>query len=285
MSATGHDPEQTQVPPPAASPRWGRAFRLRVLSAMVMTPVAVLAIYYGTPWFEAMVCLAAFLMAREWAHVAAPAAPRTVVLAFCAAATGLTLLGMSALSFPLLALLLAAVALGIGYLGRGRGLASGRWIALGVFVVALPCMTLVWLRGNSADGRMIVLWLMLVVWATDTGAYFVGRIIGGPKLAPRISPNKTWAGLLGGMLAAFGVGVIVAVFGTGQPLLLGLLSAALAVAAQAGDLAESGFKRHFGVKDSGGLIPGHGGILDRVDGLLTTAPLVAALIWLGLFTW
>ena len=130
-----------------------------------------------------------------------------------------------------------------------------------------------------AQGRDLVFWLLAVVWATDIGAYFAGRGIGGAKLAPAISPNKTWAGLIGGALAAALVGIIAArLLGSGAiPLAVGGM--ALAVVAQGGDLLESWCKRRFGVKDSSHVIPGHGGILDRVDGLLAVFPAAFLYFW------
>jgi phosphatidate cytidylyltransferase len=128
-----------------------------------------------------------------------------------------------------------------------------------------------------------VFWLFAVVWATDTAAYISGRLIGGPKLAPRFSPNKTWAGLIGGALAAALVGVIAATLMGDAPMpSMALASAGLAVVAQAGDLVESALKRRFGVKDASTLIPGHGGVLDRLDGMLFAAPVfVALMMWTG----
>ena len=136
---------------------------------------------------------------------------------------------------------------------------------------------------GQGDGLTLLLWLLLTVWATDIFAFFVGRSLGGPRLAPRISPKKTWSGLAGGVLAAVAVGLAFA-YGLDSsknwafPMVLGAL---LALIAQAGDLMESGLKRRFGVKDSSNLIPGHGGVLDRIDGLMPTSIAVAILIWLG----
>jgi phosphatidate cytidylyltransferase len=141
------------------------------------------------------------------------------------------------------------------------------------------------------QGRGPLLWVLFLVWATDSGAYFAGRAIGGPKLAPRISPKKTWAGLAGGMLAAALVGWAMQNGVMPGAWRLAAASAALAVVAQAGDLAESGLKRYFGVKDSSQLIPGHGGVLDRLDGLLAVAPAVAVLAlispngWNDIYGW
>jgi phosphatidate cytidylyltransferase len=142
-------------------------------------------------------------------------------------------------------------------------------------------VALIWLRGDAQGGLAAILWLMASVWATDTGAYFAGRLIGGPKLAPRLSPNKTWAGLTGAMVAAALVGWAAALLvPQGPPArVLAAAGAGLAIVAQAGDLLESWIKRHFGAKDSSRLIPGHGGLFDRVDGLLTAAVALAAFQW------
>jgi len=156
------------------------------------------------------------------------------------------------------------------------------WRLFGLAYVAIPCAALVWLR-SVPEGAAVVLSLLLAVWATDIGAYFAGRMLGGPKLAPAISPNKTWAGLGGGMLAAAIVMAICVSFspyptGVGSAVVVGFF---VAILGQAGDLFESWIKRRAGVKDSGNLIPGHGGLLDRIDGLILTTPVFAGLVWLG----
>ncbi|MFI4988772.1 MAG: phosphatidate cytidylyltransferase, partial [Alphaproteobacteria bacterium] len=156
------------------------------------------------------------------------------------------------------------------------GAGNGLWRAAGALYVGIPSTALLWLRGDS--GAYAVLWLFLVVWATDIGAYACGRLIGGPRLAPRLSPNKTWAGLVGGLLAASAVGALLApALGVPARGLLVGLSAILSLVSQAGDLLESALKRHFGVKDTSALIPGHGGLFDRVDGVLAAAPAAAVL--------
>jgi phosphatidate cytidylyltransferase len=166
-------------------------------------------------------------------------------------------------------------------------LCGGRpgWLLLGVFYVSLPCLALLWIR-SLPGGLETLLWILALVWATDTAAYVAGRGIGGPRLAPRISPNKTWAGLAGGIVGAALIGFAAAVLLRHASVVVGprggvwsvvALSGALAVVEQAGDLVESAVKRHFGVKDSSNLIPGHGGVLDRVDGLLAVSLAVAGL--------
>lgn len=168
------------------------------------------------------------------------------------------------------AALVGAATLGLLHEWRrmARGAACG---AAGALWIVLAAAALVWLRADPAAGRANVLLLLVAVWASDIGAYLVGRLAGGPRLAPRVSPGKTWSGAAGGLLAAAAAG---AAAGGGHGALAGAL---LSVLAQAGDLAESAAKRRAGVKDSGALIPGHGGLLDRLDGLLAAAPAAALL--------
>jgi len=152
------------------------------------------------------------------------------------------------------------------------------WMALGVLYVAVSIWALWRLRLDPEWGQMTVFWLLVVVWGADTGGYVFGMSLRGPKLAPSISPNKTWSGFLGGTLvAAFGGWGVVAAMKGDAGLEIALYSAAIGVVSQIGDLFESWVKRRFGVKDSGAIIPGHGGLFDRVDGLVAAA-LAAALI-------
>ena len=159
------------------------------------------------------------------------------------------------------------------------------WKLFGFFYCLLPAISLLWIReraeyGGIGTGFDLLIWVFLVVWATDIGAYFAGRAIGGPKLAPSISPNKTIAGLIGGVVSA----AVLAgawVYYVGLPAKLLWLAVLFAVAAQLGDLFESGLKRRARVKDSGTWLPGHGGLLDRLDGLVPVAVLTAALMVAG----
>lgn len=159
------------------------------------------------------------------------------------------------------------------------------WRIYGFFYCLLPAIALLWIRERAeyqgiGQGFDLLIWVFLVVWSTDIGAYFAGRAIGGPKLAPSISPNKTIAGLVGGVVsAALMAGAWVYYVGLPAPLLW--LAVPLAVMAQLGDLFESGLKRRAGVKDSGTWLPGHGGLLDRLDGLVPVAVLTAALMVAG----
>lgn len=174
------------------------------------------------------------------------------------------------------AVLAAAAATAMFYewmrLVRGRGAA---WAIGGFFYCLLPALSLLWIRDRSGDhGLSLLLWVFLVTWSTDIGAYFAGRKFGKRKLAPSISPGKTVEGLWGGVVAAALFGAVW-VIATDLNRVLIILAPILAVAAQAGDLFESKMKRTAGVKDSGALLPGHGGVLDRLDGLVPVAVLTA----------
>lgn len=254
--------------------RW-RDLRKRTLSAVVLAPVALLCVWLGGVAWMAMMAAAAVGLGFEWATLCGSAPGRLpgVVLLCVPAAAGI----MTALGFAEAALVL--VCLGAGWVGWQGG---GRWLAAGLVYVGVPVVALAALRGGGGVGRMDLLFLVLVVWASDIGAYVAGRVAGGPKLAPSISPGKTWSGAAGGLVAAMLVGVGAAYWLTPGPVArAAVVAGVLGVAAQGGDLLESWIKRRFGVKDSGWLIPGHGGLLDRLDGLLAAAPVAAgvAIIW------
>lgn len=205
-----------------------------------------------------------------------------------ASAVVMLTVAIAALYFGGIAFALFAGAIGLAVVWEGAGLiramqlgAARQGLALVVLVVAVAAavLGLILVRGELGfDGA---LWLLAMVWATDIGAYFAGRAFGGRKLAPRISPSKTWSGLIGGMLAALIVGATMGDRAgiTGLPMWIG---AVMAVLAQSGDLLESWMKRRAGVKDSGSLIPGHGGVFDRVDGVLPVALVIGALVAAGI---
>ena len=261
----------------------------RLLSALVLAPVALGAVYLGSPFLDILVVAAALVMAWEWAHLCGNRTfgVRGLVLG------GVLLAALMAISLgrPRMALGILAMGLVAVYLFAMREPKDGRhsWLAAGVPYIGLPCVALLWMAADPADGYRAVFWLFAVVWGVDIGGYVFGSTIGGAKLAPAISPNKTWAGLIGGTAVAGAAGAVTAVLlGKDGIVPLSALSAGLGVVAQIGDLGESWVKRHFGVKDAGNLIPGHGGVLDRVDGLLVVL-LVVALIRMvsgqGVLTW
>ena len=200
--------------------------------------------------------------------------------------TGLVLIAAALLAAVqggmLFAVVVAAIATAMFYewtrIVRGWGLA---WYGAGFFYALLPALALLWIRERDLNGLFLLIWVFIVTWSTDIGAYFTGRAIGKRKLAPSISPKKTVEGLYGGIAAATLLGGAWALaMGLGTTLLV--LAPLCAIAAQAGDLFESWMKRRAGVKDSGTWLPGHGGVLDRVDGLVPVAVLTALVQLLGL---
>jgi phosphatidate cytidylyltransferase len=261
---------------------------LRVVSALVLAPIAVAAAWFGSPWLPIVTVVAAAGMAWEWARlcrggrvgITGSLLVAAVVLAVVAAATA----GVAAA-----VAVTAAGATLLVWAASREGDRAPQWLALGALWVGLPCVLLLWLAAAEEAGRHTLLWIFAVVWATDIGAYAVGRQLGGPRLAPRWSPRKTWAGLIGGAGCAALAGWATArLLGASSVLPLVLVSAGLAIVGQFGDLAESVAKRRFGVKDSSGLIPGHGGLLDRLDGLLAVVAAVALLTLVGggsVLTW
>lgn len=265
---------------PGGTRRW-TDLRKRALSAAVLGPLALLAIWLGAEWYTLMIAAGTAILAWEWVHLcglrlrAWPglAVPLALLVAGLAAVAGQDLLAL--LLLPAGAAMAAWAAASDPR--RAPGAPVFRFGA-GVVYVGLAGIGLIWLRGDSEAGRAAVLFVVLIVWASDIGAYMVGRLVGGPKLAPSVSPNKTWSGALGGLAAAVGAGLAVAAAFDPEARLMrvALIAALLGIASAVGDLVESKIKRHFHVKDSSGLIPGHGGLLDRVDGLLAAVPVACA---------
>lgn len=261
--------------------------RLRVLSAVVLAPIAVAIVWLGGLYWSVLILLLAAGLACEWALLCGCRFGRLPGLAVPLAmvAVGAISAGRAIWALPVLAAAFAATWI-IGVSVPNLRAPRPASLAAGVLYIGFTCIALIWLRQDALAGLPNILFLLLVVWASDVGAYLAGRLFGGPRLAPRISPGKTWAGALGGLLAAIVMGYIVAVcFAvsrggdvSGQ---VALVAAVLGIVAQLGDLLESAIKRRFGVKDSGRLIPGHGGLFDRLDGFLTAGP-VAALLALAL---
>jgi phosphatidate cytidylyltransferase len=252
----------------------------RLLSVLVLAPPILAALYFGPPYSDLLVLAAGGIAAWEWGRLCARGAFDLTVFVMIAAVVAATLAGVLG-SYGTGGWLLAVGSMAAAVTATRRRPAESFRSGLGVAYLGAACLGLLWLRQDPLSGRDIVFWLLAVVWATDIGGYFVGRGLGGPKLAPAISPNKTWAGLAGAVLGAGLVGLAAALWrGQGDIVSLVVISAALAVIAQAGDLFESSLKRRAGVKDSSHLIPGHGGLLDRVDGLLAACLALAALMWL-----
>lgn len=266
--------DDTPFPPtPDAKLRTPSNLRLRMIASVVMIVVASAALVLGGLAFWLLAVVVALFMMAEWADLQ-KVSPRTKRLA------------QFALSVPLATMAPASLLLetrDFFTLGLVAGAAFFVVIvtrlpqlALGILYCALPVLALVVLRRQD-DGLLYAFWAMALVWACDIGAYFSGRSIGGPKLAPRLSPNKTWAGLIGGMAAATAFALLLH-RSAGLPWPMTLATPLLAMLSQGGDLYESWLKRRAGVKDSGNILPGHGGVLDRVDGLVPVAPIAALLV-------
>jgi phosphatidate cytidylyltransferase len=273
--------------PPAEAPRTSNTV-LRLASAAILIPATLLGLVLGGPVFLAMMGLGVYLLAREWCSMSTPKGARRLAIVLT---LGILTVAVAAyLHMTVLAWILVVVAAGLGGLVAGMVGERPGDAAYGVIYIAPAILALVWLRGLH-HGLEWALMTFFITWAADSAAYAVGRIVQGPKLWTSLSPNKTWSGFMGGLAGGM-LPPVAMVFLFPVTLQLGpwplVLSstgmhwwgAALvglfgALATMLGDLWESFLKRRFGVKDSGQLIPGHGGLLDRVDGLLFTVVVVA----------
>jgi len=267
-------------PTPAPRPTPARELMMRIASAFVLAPGVIYLVYLGGWPFTGLVMLAALLMIYEWARLVRGSHLNADYVIH--AITAIIAVALAGAGQPILALLAAftgfAIGLGVVVM-RGQG---KRWPMIGFPYILLPCIAVVWLRSGGEWGMLTLYWLLAVVWATDIMAFVTGRTFGGPKLAPHLSPSKTWSGLLGGVAGAAVAGALTSVFLDLQVgWLLAMLSGMIAVIAQIGDIAESALKRYANVKDSGALIPGHGGVLDRVDGLIFAAVAAAMVALIG----
>jgi phosphatidate cytidylyltransferase len=258
----------------SSSAKWAD-LGLRSASAIVLMPVVLYAVWQGGIWFQMLMAVLAVLIAQEWANIVHGGSSRLFALLALAGLSGVFVTqaqGLDAACAVILVIWLITVLAWLKNAGTGS-----IWSLLGAFYVGLPMIAFVLMRNDGVLGVWAVLWCFVIVWAADIAAYFAGRMIGGPKLAPLLSPKKTWAGLGG---AVVGAGASSALFAWSlgfNALNLAVLAGFLALVEQAGDICESAMKRRYGVKDSGNFIPGHGGVLDRVDGLLAVV-LIATII-------
>lgn len=279
------DPSSDPILKTGQKPRsaWRGDLRLRTVSSMVLVPaVATVVLLGGVVLFLALVIVAA-LMAWEWGALIATAEASRMRARFALLVAGCVPLAAAFLTSPQYGVFLAVGAsVAALILGRMIGVRNGLWAAAAVVSIAFPAIALTWMRGLPEFGLETVIWALATVVLVDIGAYAAGRTIGGPRLWPRVSPSKTWAGLMGGGVGAVVVAVITTiVVDEARMIVLLPLAIVLALTAQAGDLLESSVKRRFHVKDSGALIPGHGGVLDRVDGHVTVLTLTALAVWLS----
>ena len=270
----------------ASAPRWAHAdlpkpgpvsdLRIRFLSAVALGPLVLAILAWGGWAFTLLVAAVAAMGAREWGRMTLGHRAEPLLMALIVGFSVAASLVMA--EHPESGFTLAVLAgIGITVFTVLRGIGGAAWAGFGVPYIAVGTGAVLWLRAQPETGLGLALFVVLAVWAADVGAYAAGRSIGGPKLWPRVSPKKTWAGLLGGMVTAgvFGAGTAMA-FGA-DPIVPFALAAGLAVVGQAGDLFESAMKRRSHIKDSGSLIPGHGGLLDRIDAMLAAAPVLMIL--------
>jgi len=259
-----------EAAPAAIGEQGSRNLLLRVVAALVLAPAAVAIAYAGGALWTLLVTVAAVGLYVEWLMIVGTASETRVV------ASGAAALLIAGLCLAIGRIDASLLALAVGLAGVALLSAQWRiWNAAGFLYAAAAEVASVLVRLDQAWGFFALILILLVVWVTDIGGYFAGRGIGGPKLWPRVSPKKTWAGAVGGFAASLAVAGGFAAFGFGKTGPLLLLGAILSIASQLGDLFESAVKRHFGVKDSSQIIPGHGGLMDRLDGFVAAVVLAA----------
>lgn len=266
----------------AASPRGRDTLLLRIASAAVLAPLTLLASWTGGSVFAALVAFLCVLMSFEWARMVEGTETSTVFYSLGAAsAAALTLAAAGHYQFAFLA---AGGGAACAYFGASK---HRGWAAFGAAFFLGPAIALLWLREEHELGGGLTLLLFAIVWAADSGGYAGGRLVGGPKLSPAISPAKTWAGAAGGLIFGGLAALVLAptLLGWGEAGLALAVGGGLGFASIVGDMAESAIKRRFGIKDMSGFIPGHGGVLDRLDGMIfATSAMTAALYALRIFS-
>ncbi|MGH6765093.1 MAG: phosphatidate cytidylyltransferase [Bradyrhizobium sp.] len=259
-----------EAAPAASAKQATRNLLIRIVAALVLAPLAIAIAYAGGLLWIALVALAAVGLYVEWLTIVGAVQVGAIV----SGAAALLITGIC-LAWGRIDASLLVLALGLAGVAWLSPPPLRRWTVGGYCYAAAAEMASVLIRLDRVWGFEALLLVLLVVWGTDIGGYFAGRGIGGPKLWPRVSPRKTWAGAIGGFAASLVVAAGFAAFGLGRTGPLLLLGSLLSIVSQLGDLFESAVKRRFGVKDSSHIIPGHGGLLDRLDGFVAAAILAA----------
>ncbi len=250
----------------------------RLLVGVPLALIAMMVVAFAPEVFACLLAVVCILAAREWHRCVGGGARTTLLTAITGASIALSEILFFFYGSFWIALVPVALGMAAAFVAGLRQ--NPLWQALGVPYLAIPVLALLCLR--TPNGALIVIGLFLIVWATDTGALVCGKLIGGPKLAPRLSPGKTWAGTIGGsVIAGLVYAAYVAAFANGPVLAAASFGFALSFAAHGGDLLESFVKRRFGVKDTGSVLPGHGGMLDRIDSTLAAAPVLALLVFVA----
>jgi phosphatidate cytidylyltransferase len=258
---------QASIP---AAGQGGNNLLLRIVASLVMAPLAIAVAYLGGWLWTGLVTIAAIGLYIEWLAVIGARKPRLVLLGV------LILLGVGWVDAGHINSAYVSVLVGLGIFAVAIVASDRRiWTAIGIGYALAASIGSSAVRLDPVWGFAALMLVLLVVWATDIGGYFAGRLIGGPKLWPLVSPKKTWAGAIGGFAASLGVAAMFAAFDLGKTVPMLFLAAVLSIASQLGDLFESAVKRKFGVKDSSHIIPGHGGLMDRLDGFVAAIVLAA----------
>lgn len=269
------------MPDPKLVPKKSNLF-IRIISALIMLPIAIYIILAGGLAFVILLNVITVLILFEWNGICEK--KPFSILFVAQAISAMAMIWAIYVNSPYV-IILSFESLAVIIVASIFSKAKKSWALLGYLYALIPTISFIMIMKGS--GGSVILWMMIVIWSMDTGAYFVGKNIGGPKMSPKISPNKTWSGLIGGTITAMILGWLYVNYGRIEMVslfenatILLLLSGLLALLSQMGDLAESAVKRKFGVKDSGAIIPGHGGIMDRIDGVLFVAPAVVIVEYL-----
>lgn len=248
----------------------------RIITALILAPLTIAVIYAGQPYLNIMALVFGAMLVWEWANMVPNSNPSVYAITYMVALSVAVLM-----TAPIMiALVIIGGTLLVWF--KAKNEPRRNLLTLGVLYISIGIGSLMWLY--NVVGFVTTLWFLIMVWSVDVGGYVVGCNLKGPKLAPKISPNKTWSGLIGGVLFSVIASIVFSfIFGAhANVVFYAVFGGIIAVIAQIGDLVESYIKRSLGIKDSSNLIPGHGGVFDRVDGLIFTAPLVVLWFKLGL---
>jgi phosphatidate cytidylyltransferase len=260
--------------------RWNMDWVTRPLFGLALAAVAIGVLFSAPPFFAALIVAISIAAAWEWHRMVSKGRLYHTEAAVNAVAVALAVTSLLVTRQAWIALIVLAAGAGVAWKLAQQRHVHPVWQAIGVLYLGLPALALVALRAFEPRGAMIIVGMFLIVWATDSGALIFGNLIGGPRIAPVLSPSKTWAGTIGGSVTAALIFASFIWFLGGSAWQAGLFGFLFSITAHAGDLFESFVKRRFGIKDSGALIPGHGGVLDRMDSTLAASVAMAVLVFL-----
>ena len=261
--------------------RWNMDWVTRPLFGLALAAVAIGVLFSPPPFFAALVVAISIAAAWEWHRMVSKGRLYHIEAAVNAVSIALAVTSLLVTRQIWIPLIVLAAGAGIAWKLALQRHIHPVWQAIGILYLGFPALALVGLRAFEPRGAMIIVGMFLIVWATDSGALIFGNLIGGPRMAPVLSPSKTWAGAIGGSVTAALIFAAFIWFLGGSAWQAGLFGFLFSITAHAGDLFESFVKRRFGIKDSGALIPGHGGVLDRMDSTLAAALAMALLVFLA----